>query len=265
MLATVDVLQPLSQIGSILVRSSLGSLMLGTLLSVAVSPLGWAPVGASTEGQELVGRLEQALNAPDQTGLDDLIVPQQRDQLLLRLRRFAKRFPNARWRLSVASPLADGRLPVGVAITGTTEKDDLQFSLDARQQLMLITEGGLISGQELRQDQSVLASSREPLAVTLLIPDAVLTGSRYDVDVVLDEPLGDALLAGGLTGLTPLQVREQRSPDIQLEPLGGGGLFKSVQAPFQAGVQTWAAMLVHPDGVITVTKQVRVVNEQSEL
>ena len=111
----------------------------------------------------------------------------------------------------------------------------------------------------------MLASSREPLAVTLLIPDAVLTGSRYDVDVVLDEPLGDALLAGGLTGLTPLQVREQRSPDIQLEPLGGGGLFKSVQAPFQAGVQTWAAMLVHPDGVITVTKQVRVVNEQSEL
>ena len=162
-------------------------------------------------------------------------------------------------------PLADGRLPVGVAITGTTEKDDLLFSLDARQQLTLITEGGLISGQELRQDQSVLASSREPLAVTLLIPDAVLTGSRYDVDVVLDEPLGDALLAGGLTGLTPLQVREQRSPDIQLEPLGGGGLFKSVQAPFQAGVQTWAAMLVHPDGVITVTKQVRVVNEQSEL
>jgi hypothetical protein len=47
--------------------------------------------------------------------------------------------------------------------------------------------------------------------------------------------------------------------------MGGGGLFKSVQAPFQPGVQTWAAMLVHPDGVVTVTKRVRVVSDRSEL
>ena len=108
-------------------------------------------------------------------------------------------------------------------------------------------------------------SASSPLPLTLLIPDAVLTGARYDVDVVLNEPLGDALVAAGLTALTPEQVRDQRSPDIQLEPMGGGGLFKSVQAPFEPGVQTWAAMLVHPDGVITVTKQVRVVEERSQL
>ncbi len=58
---------------------------------------------------------------------------------------------------------------------------------------------------------------------------------------------------------------EQQSPDVQLEPLGGGGLFKSVQAPFQPGVQTWAALLVHPDGVITVSKRVQVVDDKSKL
>ena len=49
------------------------------------------------------------------------------------------------------------------------------------------------------------------------------------------------LLAGGLIALTPEQVLGQESPDIQLQPLGGGGLFKSVQAPFKPGIQTWAA------------------------
>ena len=52
---------------------------------------------------------------------------------------------------------------------------------------------------------------------------------------------------------------------VQLEPLGGGGLFKSVQAPFQPGVQTWAALLVHPEGVITVSKRVQVVDDREQL
>ena len=93
----------------------------------------------------------------------------------------------------------------------------------------------------------------------------MLTGSRYDVDVVVDQPLGKALLAGGLTPVTAQQVLAQQSPDVQLEPLGGGGLFKSVQAPFQPGVQTWAALLVHPDGVITVSKRVQVVDDRSKI
>ncbi len=219
----------------------------------------------SASAPSVVARLEQALNAPDQEGLDALLAPDQRDQLGPRLRRFAQRFTNARWRLTAGEPLSDGTVPVAVAVSGSTTSNGLQYSLQASQQLRLRLEGGLISGQELVQDQSVLTSARQPLPITLVIPDAVLTGSRYDVDVVLDEPLGQALVAGGLAALTPRQIREQQTPAIQLEPLGGGGLFKSVQAPLQPGVQTWAAMLVHPDGVITVTKQVRVVNDRTEL
>jgi hypothetical protein len=224
-----------------------------------------ASLKQATPEQALVARLEQVLNAPNQKGLEALLAPEQRQELGPRLRRFAQRFINARWRLNAGAPLADGSLPVAVSVSGSTLSNGLQYSMQASQQLRLRVSDGLISGQELVQDQSVLTSAREPLPVTLVIPDAVLTGSRYDVDVVLDEPLGQALVAGGLAALTARQVREQQSPTIQLEPMGGGGLFKSVQAPFQPGVQTWAAMLVHPDGVITVTKRVRVVNDRSEL
>ena len=75
-------------------------------------------------------------------------------------------------------------------------------------------------------------------------------------------------MAGPLDGVPITQVRpltdEQLSaqirPNLPLAPLGGGGLFKSVQAPQQPGSQTWAVMLVHPDGVVTATKRVRVVS-----
>jgi len=150
-------------------------------------------------------------------------------------------------------------------VSGTRQQDGLSYSFKAKQRLALSTEGGLITDQEVLSDQSVLTSASKPLPISLMIPDTVLTGSRYDVDVVVDQPLGKALLAGGLTPVTAQQVLVQESPDVQLEPLGGGGLFKSVQAPFQPGVQTWAALLVHPDGVITVSKRVQVVDDRAQL
>ena len=249
------------------------SLVLAALVALS-TPLGGlvafqAPVRAAAQpvaqAQDLVARLEQALNAPDQAGLEALLAPAQRPQLASRLRRFTERFSNARWQLKADAPLPDGRLPVAVRVEGSTEKDGLVFALKASQALALSTEAGLITSQEVLHEQSLLVNARGELPVTVLIPDTVLTGSRYDVDVVLDEPLGQAMVAGGLIALTPAQVRVQASPDIPLEPLGSGGLFKSVQAPFQPGVQTWAAMVVHPDGVITVTKQVRVVSDKSQL
>ena len=111
----------------------------------------------------------------------------------------------------------------------------------------------------------MLTIAKELLPISLLIPDSLLTGSRYDVDVVVEKPAGDALFVGGLIALTPEQVLGQESPDIQLQPLGGGVLFKSVQAPFKPGIQTWAALLVHSEGVVSVSKQVRVVDDKGQL
>ena len=110
-----------------------------------------------------------------------------------------------------------------------------------------------------------MRSGTAELPITVQIPGAVLTGSRYDIDVIFDEPLGQAVVAGGLIQLTPEQRLEQRRPTIQLAPLGGGGLFKQVQAPQRSGIQSWAVMLVHPDGVITATQQVRVVDTEAQL
>jgi hypothetical protein len=41
-------------------------------------------------------------------------------------------------------------------------------------------------------------------------------------------------------------------------------LFKRVQAPQRPGSQTWALMLVHPDGVVTVTKRVQIVSDLND-
>ena len=239
---------------------------LATVLSAAAAISALPALAASGDGAVLSARLQQALNSDDRVqALSALMTPDQASTLIDRFRRFSMRFPETRWAVRPDQPLADGRSTVKLAVSGTRQQDGLSYSFKAKQRLALSTAGGLITAQEVLSDQSVLTSASKPLPISLMIPDTVLTGSRYDVDVVVDQPLGRALLAGGLTPVTAQQVLVQESPDVQLEPLGGGGLFKSVQAPFQPGVQTWAALLVHPDGVITVSKRVQVVDDREQL
>ena len=51
--------------------------------------------------------------------------------------------------------------------------------------------------EDVLEEQTLLRSGTAELPVTVQIPDAVLTGSRYDIDVIFEEPLATRWLPGG--------------------------------------------------------------------
>ena len=205
-------------------------------------------------------RLQTALNSDSSSAFDTLVSVELQPVLAQRLERFQKDFPAVTWQVEPAAPTPDGRSTLSLRVRGAAESQGLTYSLQASEQIAIRLEDGELVDQELLAQQSLLRSGERPLAVDVAIPDVVLTGSRYDIDVIVEEPLGQALVAGGLIDLTDEQLSAQKRPNLPLAPQAGGGLFKSVQAPQQPGSQTWAVMLVHPDGVVTATKRVRVVS-----
>lgn len=231
-----------------------------TLAAAGLPLLAAPPTAAQLQALEAAfngtGALAAVLeNGP---GLDVTLVELRRRSLL-------RQFPDARWQIAPGAPLRDGRSTVQLQVRGSREDGPTRYRLEAQQQLVLTSSGGLINGQSVVREQSLLRSGAADLPVSLLIPDAVLTGQRYDVDVLFDEPLEGAVAAGGLVALTGQQVNALESPDLQLGALGGGGLFKSVQAPYTPGTQTWAVLLVHPKGIISATKRVLVVADKAQL
>lgn len=240
-----------------------GSLAGLALLMPALVP----PAGRAAEASPaLLQALEAALNGEASLegvlesgpGLDPELVGLQRRALLAA-------FPDARWRLSAGRTLRDGRRTVDLQVSGSRQEGPTRYRLQADQQLVLSSNGQRINGQLVLREQALLRSGESELPVTLQIPDAVLTGQRYDVDVLVDEPLNGALMAGGITAITSQQRIGLLSPEIELGALGAGGLFKTVQAPFSPGDQTWAVLLVHPQGVVSATKRVRVVTDKALL
>ena len=130
----------------------------------------------------------------------------------LRRRSLKQQFPDARWQLTTGKPLRDGRSTVQLQLYGSRQEGPTRYRLEAQQQLVLGSSGGRINAQAVIREQSLLRSGEAELPVSLLIPDAVLTGQRYDVDVLFDEPLEGAVAAGGLVALTGQQVNALESP-----------------------------------------------------
>ncbi|WP_216902199.1 hypothetical protein [Synechococcus sp. CCY 9618] len=243
------------------------SVLLGALLATAVGAVGVPALAAAPSPAQLQA-LESALNSSSENALAGLLqAGPGLDPGLMESRRrlLRQQFPDARWQLSAGAPLRDGQPTVTLKVDGTRRQGGTTYRLEAEQQLALQSDGSRINGQTVLRERSLLRSGDKPLPVSLLIPDAVLTGQRYDVDVIFDEPLDGALAAGGITAITPQQQAVMASPSMELGALGGGGIFKTVQAPFTPGSQTWSVLLVHPDGIVSATKRVRVVADRKSL
>jgi hypothetical protein len=241
-----------------LIAVLLGALLFGGLL----------PARAANPTPAQLQALEAALNAEGDTALSALLQSGpgfDPADLQTRRRLLRAQFPDLRWRVSPAAPGRAGQPTVSLTVSGTRLQGPTTFRLDAEQLLVLQSEAGRFNGQTVLREQSILRSGEQAPSVSLLIPDAVLTGQRYDVDVIFDDPLDGAIPAGGLIALTPEQVAAMESPTIDLTGLNAGGLFKTVQAPLNPGSQTWAVLLVHPRGVVTASKRVRVVADRRAL
>ena len=50
-------------------------------------------------------------------------------------------------------------------------------------------------------------------------------------------------------------------PKIKLEPLVSGGIFKITRAPTKPGTQIWTGIIAHPEGLISFTKTVNIIQE----
>ncbi len=232
-----------------------------TLAAITGSTLAPLPLRAAPASTALLQSLEAALNGSADQPLAALLQagPGFDPARILEQRRSLRaRFADARWTLTPGTPRRDGRPTVRMSVTGSRQEGGQRFRLQAEQLLSLESDGRRITGETILQEQSLLRSGETDLPVTVQIPDAVLTGQRYDVDVIFDDPLEGALTAGGIVAVTPGQAASLENPGIEIEALGGGGLFKTVRAPLNPGVQTWSVLLVHPRGVVTATRRVRV-------
>lgn len=113
--------------------------------------------------------------------------------------------------------------------------------------------------QEILTEKTQLTAGPTPPTVTIDLPEEVKTGERYNLDIIVEEPLGNDLLLGAVKE-EPVRPNAYFNPSFQdLELLSAGGIFKRGIAPGLADNRWISAVLVRGDGIAMITQRLRVV------
>ena len=207
--------------------------------------------------QFLSNKLEEILNLRNDDLLRDLFLKESFNQFSKRYKAFRENYKDAKWSIQQVKNEKNKSL-LNIKIISTREINDQIYNLMTKQTVELETFNNKIKGYKVIQEESILNSQKSPLMIKIVSPDKVLTGTKYEVNLVIENPLDNALTASGMIVLKNEDNINLSNDLFGIKPNQSAGLFKYVQAPLNPGSQTFSAIITHPEGIYSITKTIKV-------
>ena len=207
---------------------------------------------------DLIRNIENSLNARD---FESVLKNLSYDENLNIPKQFSKivnDFPDSKWRIKNIKSNIPNKNILRINVSGEKIVDGEIHKLESNFDYLFSIVNGKIDEGIINNLFTTIRNDENKIDISFKIPDKVLTGSTYDIDIILNKPLEEVIIAGAIK---PHQVNSYFEQEISLEPLSSGGVFKMTRAPSKPGIQIWSGIIVHPDGIITFTKSVEIVDE----
>lgn len=150
-------------------------------------------------------------------------------------------------------------------ITGVKNTQGRKINLQSQIKSRQYFQGGKLLRQEILTEQSQLTSGDNPPQVEVVAPTVVRTGAKYNFDLIVNEPLGDRVLLGGLQEEKTGSNLYLNPTALDLEPLPAGGIYKVATAPLLPDSNWLSAILVRGDGITMITHRVNIEDKPANL
>ena len=172
--------------------------------------------------------------------------------------KFVNDFPDSKWKIKRLESNIPNKEILRIQVSGKKIINGEMHILESDFDYVFSVINGKIDKGTIKNLFTTIRNDDKKIDISFKIPDRVLTGSKYDIDIILNKPLEDVIIAGSIK---PHQVNSFFEQEILLEPLASGGIFKMTRAPSKPEIQIWSGIIAHPDGIITFTKSVDIVDE----
>ena len=237
------------------------------LAQTAVPDGGDRYVAAVSIPAELQTAVDEMLEAANNRDLDEVLSLYDEDfehgdglnleEVSAAISNFWEAHPELDYQSSIENweKVADGyEATIVTDVTGIQASERGDFDLVASSTVLnrfAMNEEGelLLVGQEVLKESSQLVSGENPPEVTVTMPTKVSVGSEFDVEAIVEEPLGDTLLLGAAIEEPINAEAYSDSPALPLQPLQAGGLFRRADAPDRPGAEWVSVMLVSDGGI----------------
>ena len=167
-------------------------------------------------------------------------------------------FPDSKWKIKRLKSNIPNKDFLRIKVSGEKIVNGEKHILESNFDYLFSIINGKIDEGIIKNLFTTIRNDNKNIDISFKIPDKVLTGSKYDIDIILNKPLEEVIIAGAIK---PHQVNSFFEQEILLEPLSSGGIFKMTRAPSKPGIQIWSGIIAHPEGMITFTKSIDIVDE----
>jgi len=207
--------------------------------------------------QFLSNQLEEILNLRKDDLLKDLFQKKSFNKFYKSYKAFREKYTDAKWSIQPVKNNQNKSL-LDIEIISTREINDQIYNLYTKQTVKIDIYKNKIKGYQVIDEESILNSKESPLIVKIISPEKVLTGEKYEINLIIEKPLDNSLTASGMIVLKNEYNMNISNDIFGIKPNQSGGLFKYIQAPLKPGSQTISAIITHPEGIYSMTKKIKV-------
>lgn len=239
--------------------------MIGALTQAAQ---GESPATAPAELTAVITGIESAANKQD---LDQVIEYYgadfmntdglTTDTLAKALEQMWSNYPQLRYNTEIKSWSQAGNELVAETVTtirGVKDTQGRKIRLTSMIKSRQYFQEGKLVRQEILAEESQLTSGSNPPKVEVVSPSTVQVGAKYNFDLIVNEPLNDRVLLGGVQEEKTASSLYLNPSAIELEPLPAGGIYKIATAPLLPDSNWLSAILVRGDGITMITHRVNI-------
>ena len=245
--------------------------VLGTFTNTAQ---GESPTTAPQELTEIISGIEEAANNQNLDQLIDYYGADfintdglTTDTLAEALTQMWENYPQLKYSTEIRSWSQEGNKLTAETITRIRgvqntqgRKVRLSSTIKSRQHF----QDQKLVHQEILAEQSQLTSGSNPPRVEIVSPEVVQVGAKYNFDLIVNEPLNDQVLLGGVQEEKTASNLYLNPSALELEPLPAGGIYKVATAPLLPDSNWLSAILVRGDGITMITHRVNIQEEQAK-
>ena len=202
--------------------------------------------------------LENALNSRNFELIKNNFKDEESLKIQARLTEIIKDFPNSKWQIKRSRGENSKEEIFNIKVDGKKTINGQIYVLESNFKYFFSTSQNKINSGNIKNLLTTIRNDQNKIDIIFRIPEKVLTGTKYDIDIILNEPLGDVLIAGGIISHQDDSYLKQ---EINIEPLASGGIFKTTRASSKPARQIWSGIIAHPKGTISFTKSVEIVEK----
>ena len=207
---------------------------------------------------DFIRNLENSLNTQDLEFIKKNFINDESQNISKQFSTLINDFPDSKWKIKRLKSDIPNKDILRIKVSGKKIVNGEIHILESNFDYLLSIVNGKIDEGIIKNLFTTIRNDDKKIDISFKIPDRVLTGSNYDIDIILNKPLEDVIIAGAIK---PYQINSFFEQEILLEPLVSGGIFKITRAPSKPGIQIWSGIIAHPNGMVTFTKSIDIVDE----